>query len=70
MLEAGVCDDRVETAVEAVERGVDGRAVALARRQVAVLEIDRVHVPAVGGEPLGDRRADTPRRAGDQDVHR
>ena len=40
VLEAGVRDDRVERAVEALERRVDDGAVALARREVAVLDVD------------------------------
>ena len=59
MLKAGVRDDGVEPPVEPLERGVDDGAVALARRQVGVVDVDGVNVrPAVGGQPLGDRGAD------------
>ena len=69
MLEAGVRDDGVEPPVEPRERRVHDRAIALARREVAVLDVDRVHVPAVGGEAFRDRRADPARGARDEDVH-
>ena len=73
MLEAGVRDDRVEPA-EALDRGVNGRAVAVARREVGGerlararpvrREIDREHLPPVGDEPLRDRTADAARGTG------
>ena len=62
MLEPRVRDDGIEPAVEALERRVDNRAVSLAGREVAVREIDAVHVPAVGLEAPGDRGADAARR--------
>ena len=66
VLEARVRDDRVEPAVEALERRVDDGAVALARREVAVRDVDAVHLPAVRLEALGDRGADAARRARDE----
>ena len=68
VLEAGVGDNRVETAVESLERGIDDRAVSRGRRQVAVRDVDRVHAPAVGGQPVADRCADPAGRPGDEDA--
>ena len=69
VLEAGVRDDRVEPA-EALERRVDDHAVAFARRQVRVGEVDAVHRPVVPLQPLDDRRADAACRARDErDLH-
>src|SRR5262249_24084813 len=65
VLDARVRDDRVESAV-ALECRVDDGAVALAHRQVGVVDIDAVHRPAVGFELLDDRRADPARGAGDE----
>jgi len=69
VLEAGVRDDCVERSVEALERRVDDCPVALARREVAVLDVHGVHTPAVRGETLRDRRPDATRGAGDEHVH-
>ena len=66
VLEAGVRDDGVERAVEALERRVDDRAVAFARREIAVREVDARAPPAVCLEPLRDRRADAARGARDE----
>jgi hypothetical protein len=65
VLEAGVGDDRVE-ASEPRERGIDDRAVSLARRQVAVGDVDAVHQPGVRFEPGDDGRADPAGGAGDE----
>ena len=70
MLEAGVRDDGVERAVEALERRVDDGAVALARREIAVLDVDGVHLQPSAREALRDRGADAARGAGDERVHR
>ena len=66
VLEAGVRDHGVEPAVEALERRVDDGAVALARRQVGVVDVDGVHGPAVGGQALGDGGADAAPGTGHQ----
>jgi len=68
VLEARIRDDRVEPAVEALERSVDDGAVSLPRREIAVGQVDCVHLPAVGAQPLRDRGADALRGTGDQDV--
>jgi hypothetical protein len=68
VLEARIRHDRVEASFEARERGIDDRAVALARRQVTVVDVHGVHAPAVGGESVRDRRADASGGAGDQYV--
>ena len=69
VLEAGVRDDRVEPAVRG-ECVVDDLPVAVARRQVGVVDVDPVHRPAVRLEPLDDRGADPAARAGDErDLH-
>jgi hypothetical protein len=64
MLEAGVRDHRVEAA-EALERGVDNRAVPRVRRQVGIVEVDRVDQPPVAFEPRGNRSPDAPGGARD-----
>ena len=69
MLEAGVRDDGVEAAVETFERCGDDGLVALTGREIAVLEVDGVHLPAVRAEARRDRRADAARGAGDERVH-
>jgi hypothetical protein len=75
VLQPGVGHDRVEAA-EALERGGDGAAVALARREVggvrharAVgvrLEVAGEHVQAIVAQALSDRAADAPSGAGDE----
>jgi hypothetical protein len=71
VLEAGARDDRVEPAAEPLQRRVDNCAVPLARREVAVGEVDAVDTPAVRAEALGDRPADPTGRAGDESgLHR
>ena len=65
MLESGICDYRIEGA-EALERRIDDRPVALLCRQVAVVDVDRVHRPAVPLEPAHDSGADPARGAGDE----
>ena len=62
VLEARVRDHRVQPA-EALERAVHDRAVAVARRQVGVVDVHGMHRPAVRLEPLDDRRADSAARA-------
>ena len=67
MLEAGVGHDRVE-ATEALERRVDGGAVALACREVgleAVLQVDPEHTPPVRLQPRRHGAADPAGRARD-----
>jgi hypothetical protein len=68
VLEAGVRDDGVEPPVEARERGVDDDLVAFWRRQVAVVDVDGMHAPAVGGETVRDRGADSAGGAGDENT--
>ncbi len=65
MLDPRSRDDRVEPP-EAFERGIDHGAIARARREVRVGEVDAVDGPAVGFEPRGDRGADPAGRAGDE----
>ena len=74
MLEAGVGDHRVEPP-EALDRRLDGAAVALARGQIGCvrhpgavrigLEVDREHAPSVGDQAVGDGAADPAGRPGD-----
>ncbi len=68
VLEAGVRDDRVEPAVEPLERGVDDGTIPGARRQVRVVDVDAVDEPPVVGEPLDDRGADAARRPGHENT--
>jgi hypothetical protein len=49
-----------------LERQLDDGAVALARRQVAVVDVDPDDVPPVSGQPGRDRLADPARCAGDE----
>ena len=65
MLEAGVRDDRIEATVHG-ERGVDDELVAVAGRQVCIVDVDSVHGPVVRLEPLDDRGADAAARARDK----
>ena len=77
VLEAGVGDDGVE-APEALERRIDGAAVAfaggevrrerLAGRVVGGLEVDAQDAEAVADQALGDGAPDAACRAGDDDA--
>jgi hypothetical protein len=64
-LEAGIRHDRIELSVRG-ERCIDDELVAVARRQVGVVDVDRVNRPIVCLEPLDDRGADAAARAGDE----
>ena len=76
VLEAGVGDDGVESP-EALERRIDGAAVAvaggevrrerLAGRVAGGLEVDAQHAEAVADEALGDGAPDAACRAGHDD---
>ena len=76
VLEAGVGDDGVK-APEALERRIDGGAVALAggevrrerlaRRVAGGLEVDAQDAEAVADEALGDGAPDAACRSGDDD---
>jgi hypothetical protein len=76
MLETGVRDDGVEPP-EALERGLDSRAISLPRRQVGFerfaragvvgLEVDGEYERAVAVEALRDRAPDPAGRARDDD---
>ena len=65
VLDAGVRDHEVQPA-EPLQRRGDGALVALAGRQVAVVEVEAEHVIAVGAQPLGSRFADAAGGAGDE----
>ncbi len=65
VLKAGVRDDRVEAA-ESLESRVDDAPVSLTSCQVAVVDVDAVHRPAVALETFDDRRADAAGRTRDQ----
>jgi len=64
VLEARVGDHGIEPA-EPLQRAVD-HVASLARREIAVRDVDPVHRPAVGLEPPHDRSPDPARGAGDE----
>ena len=65
MLKPGVRDEGVQPSEAGDCRFHDG-AISLTGREVAVLDIDAVHLPPVGLEPLDDRSADAAAGAGDK----
>jgi hypothetical protein len=68
VLEARVRDDSVELSSEPLEGRVDDGSVPGGRRQVAVGDVDAVHLPAVVLQPVGDRGADAARGTGHEHV--
>ena len=67
-------DDRRRRDVEAVEReaaiGLSARASARFAERAGREVVDDVDAPALGEEPVDERRADEPGAAGDQRLHR
>ena len=74
-----LCADAIVVVIAALETQTSTSAVSLGRQRRRVAQVDlevatgraveRHDVQPVGGQPLGDRRADAARGAGDERLH-